>query len=323
VEDFNGGPNGWVIVTYAPSRQVVRGGMLGGWLDNGGAPGSLGCPTNDEHPYMSGVRQDFQHGSLYWASGMKHAARMDSGRQGVPTTINGVNVGYPQNGPHWWGSCVVQDFNGGPNGWVIVSYNHGTDIVRGGMLGGWLDNGGAPGALGCPTTQENGYTNGVKQDFVGGHLFWMSGMNHATRFDPDSRIEKAVAWAWHCIPDGTCSYEGTVRNYYWYCLGFVTDAYAKTGPRLTGGPYGENSRAYQWWYSRPQSEQHPHDTNAPRGALVIWDQKFAPDGSGHIALSLGGGWAISTYIGGSDKTIHVIRIADYAGPTYLGWVYPK
>jgi hypothetical protein len=101
----------------------------------------------------------------------------------APRYVNGVNVGYPQNAPHTWGAgCVVQDFKGGTYGWVIVSYSHGTQIVRNGMLWGWLDNGGGPG-LGCPVNQERGYSNGVRQDFSTGSLYWAAGMNHAKRID--------------------------------------------------------------------------------------------------------------------------------------------
>lgn len=235
------------------------------------------------------------------------------------TTINGVNVGSPTNGKHWWGNCLVQDFKGGPYGWVIVSYTGGTNIVRNGMLFGWLDNGGAPGALGCPTNQEHGYMNGVRQDFQHGSLYWVSGMNHAARIDFGR--EGAVNWAWHCQPNGACYY-GNIANYAGYCLAFVVNAYQYgQGWHLTGGPYGSTAEAYQWWYSRPASDQHPHDTNAPRGAFVIWDSKAARSGSGHIALSLGGGWAISTEFGGVN-TIHIIRIASYPA-YYLGWVWPK
>jgi hypothetical protein len=319
VQDFNGGPYGWVIVSYTSGVNIVRGGMLLGWIDDGGAP-RMGCPVNQEHGYLNGVRQDFQHGSLYWAPGMGHATRIDGGVQGAPTYINSMNVGYPQNGPHWWGSCIVQDFNGGSYGWVIASYTSGTNIVRGGMLSGWLDNGGAPGALGCPINQEHGYLNGVRQDFQHGSLYWFNGMSHAVRID-FSR-EGAVAWAYHCIPDGTCYYSGSVRNYAYYCLAFVVDAYQNgQNWRLTGGPTGPNSAAYQWWYSRSAADQHPHDTNPPRGALVFWDRWVASDGSGHVAISLGNGYAISTEFGGNPY-VHVIHIADYPYQ-YLGWVAPK
>lgn len=113
--------------------------------------------------------------------------------------INGIDVGVPQNSPHEWGvGCIVQDFNGGPFGWVIVGYSHGPQIVRNGMLWGWLDAGGGPG-LGCPLNQETAYRDGVRQDFentnvkeygydVVSRLFWRAGFDHAqllaARLDP-------------------------------------------------------------------------------------------------------------------------------------------
>ena len=79
VQDFKGGPLDWVIVSYTNGTHIVHGGMLFGWFDNGGAPG-IGCPVNQEHPYLNGVRQDFTSASLYWFPGMNHAARITDNR---------------------------------------------------------------------------------------------------------------------------------------------------------------------------------------------------------------------------------------------------
>jgi len=115
----------------------------------------------------------------------------------APTYINGVNVGYPQNAPHnWGGGCVVQDFKGGPYGWVIVGYSHGTQIVRNGMLWGWFDNGGGPG-IGCPTNQEHAYSNGVRQDFSVGSMYWTAGMDHAKRVE--WRDAPSLLWSGYAL----------------------------------------------------------------------------------------------------------------------------
>lgn len=108
-----------------------------------------------------------------------------SGGTGSPvppghTVINGLDVGVAQNSQHKWGSCAVQDFDGGPLGHVIVDYTHGTNIVRNGMLAGWFDNGGGP-SFGCARNQEYSYGDGVRQDFDGGSLYWVAGMNHALK----------------------------------------------------------------------------------------------------------------------------------------------
>jgi hypothetical protein len=232
-----------------------------------------------------------------------------------PVVVNGVNVGYAQNARHGWGACTVQDFKGGPYGWVVVSYAPtGTRVVRNGMLWGWFDHGGGPGALGCPTSGEYGYMNGIRQDFRGGSLYWNPGMDHAATIDPGR--EKAVAWAWAKVNRAV---------YQHLCLQFVVDAYQYgQGWHLTGGPYDtprHKAVAADWWYSRSSKDQHKQDVNPPRGALVLWDHAAAGDGSGHIALSLGGGLAVSTQFG-NTAAVHVIRIADYPR-YYLGWVDPR
>jgi hypothetical protein len=207
----------------------------------------------------------------------------------------------------------VQDFKGGPHGWVIVSFAPtGTHVVRNGMLWGWFDNHGATGKLGCPTRDEYGYRSsstmaGVRQDFQHGSMYWLSGMNHAALIS--SRQEAAIGWAW--------SHLNTV---FWpgLCLQFAVYSYYYTGWHLTG-PYGKDVRAVDWWGSNlVPSPRHPGDKNPPRGALVFWST-YAK-GTGHAAISLGGGWAISTEFGGS-AAVHVFKIASY--PThYLGWRNP-
>lgn len=89
--------------------------------------------------------------------------------------------GVAVNGVHPWGSCQVQDFNKdipntGPWGWFIKANGH---VVRQGMLGGWFDNGGAPGTLRCPTSPEYAHGNGARQNFQGGVLEWLPGMGNA------------------------------------------------------------------------------------------------------------------------------------------------
>lgn len=140
---------------------------------------------NETRPVNNGVSNSGYLNAHYVNDG-KLANQIDAG---VPqcgatppyTIVDGVNVGFAQNTQHTWGAnCVIQDFKGGTYGWVIVGYSNGTNIVRNGLLFGWYDNGGGPG-LGCPTNQEYGYSDGVRQDFTHGSLYWASGMNHALR----------------------------------------------------------------------------------------------------------------------------------------------
>jgi hypothetical protein len=46
----------------------------------------------------------------------------------------------------------------------------------------------------------------------------------------------------------------------------------------------------------------------------------AHDGSGHIALGLGGGYMLTTELDG-DYTVHIQKVGDLAN--YYGWEVPK
>ncbi len=262
-------------------------------------------------------------------SGVPACSSVTTASAPIPhTNINGVDVGYPQNQPHFWGNCNVQDFKGGPYDWVIVSYTYGTHIVRNGMLWGWFDQGGAPGSLGCPLNDEHdagvGVTGVVRQDFLGGSLLWAPGMDHAVKID--FRHWGAIRWALACMTPGKCVYSsGNVIavDYAHYCLAFVYNAY-HYGQQvaLHGGPTGDSAAAYQWWYGDNDSSTHPNDTNAPFGSFVVWNKLESSDGSGHIALGLGRGYMLTTLYDNSTL-VHIERIAPHNDPNYFGWEWPK
>ncbi|MEG4225743.1 PA14 domain-containing protein [Microcoleus sp. N9_B2] len=83
-------------------------------------------------------------------------------------------VGVPTNNVHLWGNGVVQDFDGGANGWGILMRRHNTTVfyyVSGKIWEAYrnTDNG-APGWLGYPTSdpfEEGGVT---RQNFEGGYI---------------------------------------------------------------------------------------------------------------------------------------------------------
>jgi hypothetical protein len=258
---------------------------------------------------------------------------MSSATVARASVIGGVNLGAPSDSPHRWGDCNVQDFKSAPGyGWVIVSYGYwdttgyhdtGPQIVRNGMLWGWFDQGGAPGHLSCPRNSQHnpGVTDQrvVAQDFRGGTLFWGPGMDHATVLD-HSRWP-AVKWGLQHL--------GTPYDVGW-CLKFVVDAYnvGLYGGRIVlhGGPYDTattTARAYQWWYTGAGS--HPGDVNAPFGMFVVWAGPEAHDGSGHIAIGLGGGYMLTTEydtnVSPSNVNVHIQRVRN--DTNYLGWVVPK
>ena len=203
-------------------------------------------------------------------------------------------------------------------------------IVRNGMLFGWFDNNGAPGPLGCPAANEaiqgSDSASGVTwstQQFQRGMLYWSTGMPKATSISVPALA--AIRWAWHCIPSGTCNYNTTnsqgfpttIPNYYRFCLGFVYNAYTSQGFTPQGGPHNNDALAKQWWTENSIGTKHPGDVNAGPGSFAIWN-----GADGHIALSIGGGYAVSTYSGG-DPTIHIAPIANIESPSiYFGWITP-
>jgi hypothetical protein len=132
-------------------------------------------------------------------------------------------------------------------------------------------------------------------------------MNHAALIDP--KREGAMQWAW--------SHNSQVFWPY-LCLQFAVDAYMYGAKWTLHGPYGQNVTAVNWWNAQA-GYQHPGDMNPPRGSLVFWST--FDNGAGHAALSLGGGWAISTLFGG-NSAVHVYQISKYA-TNYLGWVPPQ
>lgn len=217
--------------------------------------------------------------------------------------INGHSLGAAQNSRHGWGRCTVQDFKGGEFDWTIVSYTAGTHIVHSGMLWGWFDNGGAPDRLGCPTSDEYSWNTGVRQDFQGGSLFWHSGMNHAVLTAPASL--SAINWAAGRL--GQNVYAG-------WCLQFVYDAYLQAGVNIGGA-----GSADKW----ARTHSLNTSTTPPPGALVFWYGSPGDHYDGHVALSVGGGYTISTEEL-TTLTVHVMSIAarNNAGKPYAGWIMP-
>jgi serine/threonine protein kinase len=89
--------------------------------------------------------------------------------------VNGLSVGTPQGIKYSWGPCTAQDFTGSAYGPVLVSGTKQPRVVRGAIRTGWLNAGGGPGRLGCPTSDEYVYGPGNRQDFDHGSLVWYPG----------------------------------------------------------------------------------------------------------------------------------------------------
>ena len=236
--------NGWVndhfVNTPNSANQPTPGEPVCGSASSAPAntPPAPGSDQSSASANNGGVGTGSIDGSSGSSGGALPPAARTAGTQRAQATVNGVNVGFAQDGIHAWGPCTVQDFKGGPYDWVIVSYRPVRHLVRNGMLFGWFDNGGAPGRLGCPTTDEYSYQNGVRQDFQNGSEIWLPGMNHAAWID-QSR-EAAMRWAW-----------SHVNTHFWpgLCLQFVAYSYINGQHWELHGPYGNSVRAIDWWTS--------------------------------------------------------------------------
>lgn len=114
-----------------------------------------------------------------------------------------------------------------------------------------------------------------------------------------------------------------------YCLEFVADAWADAGKAIPS-----DDDAIDWWnaysgrYARELDGQPRYGT-PPRGALVFWagtdnyPQYYSEDG--HVAISVGNGFVVSTEQSNSGPDVHLVSISavtSEGGGTYIGWVMP-
>ena len=113
------------------------------------------------------------------------------------------------------------------------------------------------------------------------------------------------------------------------CLQFVADSW-----KGAGKPMPNDDDAIDWWndysarYARELPGQPRYGT-PPRGALVFWagtnayPQYLSQDG--HVAISVGNGWVVSTEQGNSGPAVHLVSISAVTaagGGAYLGWIMP-
>lgn len=135
---------------------------------------------------------------------------------------------------------------------------------------------------------------------------------------------RAARWAGDNL--GTKNYYNNGNS---LCLQFMRDAWAYA-KRAIGPPSGPTVTAQQWYSANYSHKQHgaKTDLKPPVGALVFWGPR---QGSpvGHVALSIGGGWTISSYER-STIPVHILEIAvrnswevkTYGKTSYEGWIMP-
>ena len=113
-----------------------------------------------------------------------------------------------------------------------------------------------------------------------------------------------INWAKSMV--GKYQYQGMCEKFVRTCFGF-------------GAKYGTATAAYQ---ASAKAGAIHKDYNPPAGVPVFWGLTYEP--AGHVALSIGGGKAISTSNERGKPPIAIIDIASYTktaigGTTYRGW----
>lgn len=125
------------------------------------------------------------------------------------------------------------------------------------------------------------------------------------------------------------------------CLKFVVASWNGVG--VADIPSFSTADPVNWWPTYYGKFGYAWDTGGPRlatpprGALVFWygTPKYPQYDSedGHVAISLGNGWVVSTEQGSSGPNVHLVTIANVtqqaggsgSGPgsgTEMGWVMP-
>lgn len=130
------------------------------------------------------------------------------------------------------------------------------------------------------------------------------------------RIDRAVEWAMSMSGRVYDRHQRYSRGgYYYACLGFVYDAYLKTGTPVDG-VYGQASGAALALGARQNRNLAP----PPRGAWVFYD--CWP--YGHVALSLGDGRVIHVRTDDRQGRAEVSVDPYYStSQPYIGWAWPQ
>lgn len=178
----------------------------------------------------------------------------------------------PGGGPgvHIWGNGLTQDFIG-PGGNSAIMEQFGWSVafwVHGGIWNAYLGQGGAPGWLGYPTSDEFQLGVWQRSNFVNGYICWSSGVTNI--------------WSWaNPPPDSGCEYPA-----YWQQL---PGAGADIAVGASGSAWmtGTNS-SINWWTGSAWS--------TVQGAAVR--VAVHPDGQAWVVNAAGGifRWIGSTWL---------------------------
>lgn len=299
--------------------------------NRGGQANRIGRPVNTVHSWGSGCVQDFRGGYSAQSAIMQRncigpAYFVIYGQWKYIVSTWGGNapnvIGYPSNDAFRNGNGWYQNFVGGARQRTVIARADSTQVeksVWGNILTYWLANGGATGKFRYPKTDSYKWSNGHRQDFEGGSIYWTASNGAVTLAPPPppttrppavSREQKAADWAIaeKNSPNPRWSDEFG-RAWSGYCEGFAEVAY---------GTRGQFPSAYSHYLWQLNSGRIRKDANPPVGALVFYG---GGGGYGHIGVSIGSGQVISTQ--GFDKQYLPVwqhTVTGISNP-YYGWAY--
>ncbi len=152
-----------------------------------------------------------------------------------------------------------------------------------------------------PEPQERGSSSDVVGDWVVDAD--KKGVN--CKYTPREMVERAYGWV-----DRGQEYAG-------FCQKWVDDMVRGYGAGGAGNPDEE------WPFMLDKTPHGKEVENAPAGACLFWSGAGLGNATGHISISVGDGWQITT--GDKGSPIRKCRIRDgYCGiSAYRGWKYPN
>jgi hypothetical protein len=157
--------------------------------------------------------------------------------------------------------------------------------------------------------------NGTRVNFEdgrGSYALFSSGIPQCTPAILGRGAADAAAW-WAETQMGNVAYDG-------WCLAFANSAWRWGAARSLPGA----STAIARWNAIPAASRteggEPGFTTPPRGALVFWRY----GSTGHVAVSAGNGYVVTTYYGGPSHTVSWANISHVTatGKPYVGWWMP-
>ncbi len=166
---------GGVVYAGPGGTAVLFGGVLDAYRVLGEAGSPLGWPVAGESPVPGGVAARFTGGEIYW-SARTGAHEVHGGIRerylalAGPAGLLGLPTSDEQDAP----GGRLSTFTGGHVYWTPAT---GAHEVHGGILGRYLQLGGAGSTLGAPTSDEYAVPGGRRSDFRGGSIVWRAATN--------------------------------------------------------------------------------------------------------------------------------------------------